>query len=69
MATASGRAPVGLRNVGRDPSGFAVLNVFDLVVASVRDLAVDLLFGDQVVLGVDSDLDVLAHSDPCPGMH
>ena len=35
----------------------------------VRDLAVDLLFGDQVVLGVDSDLDVVAHSDPCPGMH
>ena len=83
MATASGRAPVGLRNVGRDPSGFAVLNVFDLVVASVRDrvdlvdsqvlpsrcsrlreqtevrdLAVDLLFGDQVVLGVDN-LDVV----------
>ena len=42
MATASGRAPVGLRNVGRDPGGFAVLNVFDLVVASVRD-CVDLV--------------------------
>ena len=94
MATASGRAAVGFRNVGRDPGRFASLNIFDLVVASVRnrigladsqvlpsrcsrlceqamirDIAVDLLFGDQVVFGVDSDLDVVAHSDPCSGMH
>ena len=37
--------------------------------AEVRDLAVNLLFGDQVVLGVHRDLRVVAHGDPCRGVH
>ena len=51
----------------RTCNGRAVV-VRDRQQAEVRELAVDKLLGDQIVLAVDRDLDVVAHSDPCPGV-